>query len=196
MGSQNGSLRLGKCVRSRALPVKKTVQKTNMRATFCNCDVGDSLLQTILDHRVFHIFLPQIPCQYPLIVPWWCWVYHDDPSDHDLFFWGTRIMVLRYLFARHNTQQFHIQGRARGVDIPSRCSEEIVDAAIVSARLITLHPNAEPSSITWIEAQIKTFGALTQTHLSDTWVHYAPHTLGEFLSIAVQIPLLITVTAA
>jgi hypothetical protein len=60
--------------------------------------------------------------------------------------------------------------------------------------LITLHPNAESSSITWIEAQIKTFGALT--HLNDTWVHahymtlYPLHLLGEFLSIAVQIPVL------
>ena len=78
-----------------------------------------------------------------------------------------------------------------------RCSEEIVDAAIVSARLITLHPNAEPSSITWIEAQIKTFGPLT--HLNDTWVHYdivcTAHPR-RVLSIAVQIPVLITVTAA
>ena len=66
-----------------------------------------------------------------------------------------------------HTQQFHIRGRARGVDaiqkispsspkqlvfeghhVPSRCSEEIADAVIVSARLITLHPNVEPSSIT------------------------------------------------
>ena len=38
--------------------------------------------------------------------------------------------------------------KALGHHVPSRCSEEIVDAAIVSARLITLHPNAEPSSIT------------------------------------------------
>ena len=32
--------------------------------------------------------------------------------------WGLtdHIMVLRYLFARHNTQQFHIRGRAREVD--------------------------------------------------------------------------------
>ena len=85
-----------------------------------------------------------------------------------------------------------------------RCSEEIVDAAIVSARLITLHHNAEPSShnaepssITWIEAQIKTFGPLT--HLNDTWVHYdivcTAHPR-RVLSIAVQIPVLITVTAA
>ena len=96
------------------------------------------------------------------------------------------------LFARHNTQQFHIQGRARGVDIPSRCSEEIVDAAIVSARLITLHPNAEPSSITWIKAQIKTFDS-PQWHLNALCTAYARRVL---ISIAVQIPVLITVTAA
>ena len=28
---------------------------------------------------MFHLFRPQIPSQYPLIVPWWCWRCHHYP---------------------------------------------------------------------------------------------------------------------
>ena len=97
-----------------------------MRATFCNCDVGDSLLQTILDHRVFHIFLLRFHANIP----------SSCLDDADFV---VMIRPLKFVFLG---TRWPMLGSHR------RCSEEIVDAAIVSARLITLHPDAESSSIT------------------------------------------------
>ena len=159
-----------------------TYLRSSCFPTFSDLRFHANIPSSCLDDADFVVMI------YPMMT--FFFVVRDGPC------WGLTndIMVLRYLFARHNTHSNFIRGRARGVDaiqnifpphlktahflvfeghyVPSRCSEEIVDAAIVSARLITLHPNAESSSITWIEAQIKTFGALTHPITPDSWVHY------------------------